>query len=77
MTDNYIVASAERQAQLEAAKAAFFMRGGQVCVGPGIPERPAPAPRSTRIDPETVLVRKRRRLRPAEAETVRRMTEAI
>lgn len=32
MTDNYILAGAERQAQLEAAKAAFFASGGSVAV---------------------------------------------
>ena len=30
MTDNQILASTQRQAQLEAAKAAFFNSGGQI-----------------------------------------------
>lgn len=77
MTDNYIIASAERQAEIEAAKVAFFMSGGRINVGPGLPDRPVPAPRSSRIDPETVLHRRRSRPTPAERNQLRRMAEGL
>lgn len=76
MTDNQIIAGAQRQAELEAAKAAFFASGvratdlGSYCAAP------LPA-RCTRIDPETVLVRKRRRPSPSDRATLRRMAEAL
>ena len=60
MTDNYILVGAERQAQLEAAKAAFFASGHKVTQLGDCGSVPLPA-RSQRIDPETVLARKRRR----------------
>lgn len=57
MTDNYILASAERQAEIEAAKVAFFMSGGQV---EEVESREVALPfRSERVEPETVLDRKR------------------
>lgn len=77
MVDNYIVASSERQAKLEAAKAAFFMRGGQISIGPGIPEHPLPSVRSEKIDPETVLVRKRRSPSPSERAAFRRIADSL
>lgn len=43
MIDNYIRAGAERQAQLEAAKAAFFASGGSVLVLNGCSFSPPPA----------------------------------
>lgn len=77
MTDNYILAGAERQAEIEAAKVAFFMRGGRIKPGPTLPDRPVPAPRSSRIDPETVLHRRRTRPTPAEHKQLRRMAEGL
>lgn len=77
MIDNYILASAERQAEIEAAKVAFFMRGGRIKVGPGLPDRPVPAPRSSRIDPETVLHRRRTRPTPADRAKLRRVAEGL
>lgn len=77
MTDNYILASAERQAEIEAAKVAFFNRGGRIKVGPGLPEQADPAPRSSRIDPETVLHRRRTRPTTAERNQLRRMVDSI
>lgn len=77
MTDNYILASAERQAEIEAAKVAFFMSGGRIKVGPGLPDRPVPAPRGSRIDPETVLHRRRSRPTQGERNQLRRMADSI
>lgn len=77
MTNNFIIAANERQAQIEAAKAAFFMSGGQAKVCPGLPERVMPPVRKDWVDPETVLKRKRHRLRQSEAVMVRRIAEAL
>lgn len=57
MTNNYIIAGAERQAELEAAKAAFFMGGRQVTELPS--RQVLPPSRKNWGDPETVLKRKR------------------
>ncbi|NNJ16399.1 hypothetical protein CSV86_014820 [Pseudomonas putida CSV86] len=42
MSNNYILAGAERQAQLEAAKAAFFASGGSIAVIAGCSFTPRP-----------------------------------
>uniref|UniRef100_UPI002582D850 hypothetical protein n=1 Tax=Pseudomonas sp. TaxID=306 RepID=UPI002582D850 len=72
----YILAGAERQAELEAAKAAFVANGGRVSKVPGFCPRPAPA-RKNWIDPETVLQRKRRRPSPADRVALRRMADEL
>jgi hypothetical protein len=77
MTDNYIVAANERQAPLEAAKAAFFASGGQVKVGPGVPDHPIPPVRRDWIDPETVLVRKTKNISPAGRKKLRQMADSL
>lgn len=59
MTDNYIIAATERQAQIEAAKAAFFKSGGRIQIKPGAPDNPLPPVRRDRVDPETVLKRRK------------------
>ena len=76
MTDNYILAGAERQAGLEAAKAAFFASGGLVVELATYRAEPLP-PRSDQIDPQTVLIRKRRRPSSSDRSKLRRMTEAL
>lgn len=63
--DNYIQMASERQAQLDAAKAAFFAQGKTVqevegFIAASIRKRPA------WIDPETVLKRKKPALTRAE-----------
>lgn len=60
--NNYIIASNERQAALEAAKAAFFMGGRQVTELPS--RQVLPPSRKNWVDPETVLTRKRVAPRP-------------
>jgi len=42
MTDNQIIAGAQRQAELEAAKAAFFASGGRVVEVQGFNYKPRP-----------------------------------
>lgn len=61
---------AERIAQYLAA-------GGQVNELPSPPRNPIPPPRSTRIDPETVLKRKPPKLTLAERRALRNMAEAL
>lgn len=76
MTDNQILIGAQRQAQLEAAKAAFLTSGGQVTQLSAYQHVPLPA-RSERVDPETMLARKRRRPSPTDRAALRRMAEAL
>lgn len=76
MTNNYILAGAERQAQLEAAKAAFFASGRQVIQLGGGCSMPPPA-RSEKIDPETVLTRKRRHPTPHDRAKLREMADRL
>ena len=77
MIDNQILASTQRQAQLEAAKAAFFNSGGHITPAPGFAFKPVFPARSDKIDPDTIL--KRRRISPTHAERkmLRRLTEAL
>ncbi|WJO19892.1 hypothetical protein LU688_16515 [Pseudomonas soli] len=75
MTDNYILTGAERQAELEVAKAAFFASGGRVVELETYRAAPLP-PRGNRVDPETVLVRKRRQPRSTDRSQLRRSMEA-
>lgn len=77
MIDNQILASIQRQAQLEAAKAAFFNSGGQITQARGFAFKPVLPARSDKIDPDTVL--KRRRISPtmAERKILRRLAEEL
>ena len=77
MIDNQILASTQRQAQLEAAKAAFFNSGGQITQARGFEFKPVLPARSDKIDPETIL--KRRRMSPtmAERKILRRLAEEL
>lgn len=57
--------------------AQFLAAGGRIDELRSPPRNPLPPPRSTRIDPETVLKRKPRKLTLAERRAVRKMTEAL
>lgn len=61
---------AERIAQYLAA-------GGRIDQLKSPPRNPIPPPRSTRIDPETVLKRKPRKLTLAERRALRKMAEVL
>ncbi|VVN75688.1 hypothetical protein [Pseudomonas fluorescens] len=63
-------------ADIERKKANFFKAGGQASIAPGY-ERAIPPVRSDKIDPDTVL--KRRRPSPTRAERIalRRITEEL
>lgn len=73
--NNYILAGAQRQAELEAAKAAFFMGGRQITELPS--RQVLPPSRKNWVDPETVLKRKRRRPSPADRAALRRMADSL
>ena len=77
MIDNQILASTQRQAQLEAAKAAFFNSGGQITKARSFAFKPVLPTRSDKIDPETIL--KRRRISPtmSERKILRRLAEEL
>lgn len=77
MIDNQILASAERQAQLEAAKAALLSSGGQITRAGGRALNPLPPARSVKIDPDTILKRRRKSPTPVERQTLRRLAEAL
>ncbi|AVU77100.1 hypothetical protein [Pseudomonas rhizophila] len=61
---------AERIAQYLAA-------GGQIDELQSPPRNPIPPPRSTRIDPETVLKRRPKKLTLAERRALRKMADAL
>lgn len=73
MKPHRIPSLVEEQARIDAARA-VFTKGVEVLE----PFQFKPPPeRRDWIDPETVLNRKRRRLRPAESQLVRQITEAL
>lgn len=73
--NNYILAGAQRQAELEVAKAAFFMGGRQITELPS--RQVLPPSRKNWIDPETVLKRRRRLPSTSERAALRRMAESL
>lgn len=77
MIDNQILANTQRQAQLEAAKAAFFNSGGQIIQARSFAFKPVFPTRSDKVDPDTIL--KRRRISPtmAERKILRRLAEEL
>lgn len=57
--------------------AQYLAAGGQIDELPSPPRNPIPPPRSTRIDPETVLKRKPRKLTLAERRALRKMVDSL
>ncbi|KGU87240.1 hypothetical protein [Pseudomonas mediterranea] len=57
--------------------AQYLAAGGQIDKLPSPPHNPIPPPRSTRIDPETVLKRKPLKLTLAERRAVRKMVDSL
>ncbi|MDZ5602559.1 hypothetical protein SJI00_07215 [Pseudomonas sp. RP23018S] len=76
MTDNLVMLGAQRQAALDAAKSAFFARGKAVVIldscGDGFPPE-----RSDRVDPDTVLKRRRPAVSLSERRALRRMAAEL
>ena len=75
--DNLIKLSQERQAILESAKEAFFNSGKQVTRTKSAELNPLPAERSTRIDPDTILKRRRKSPTLSERRTLRKMADSL
>lgn len=60
MTDHKIIENKQRQAELEVAKAAFIDSGGQITQVGGFTLKPFPPARSDKVDPDTILKRRRK-----------------
>lgn len=63
-------------ADIERKKAAFFKAGGKASIAPGY-ERAIPPVRSDKIDPDTILKRRRPSLTRAERMALKRIAEAL
>ncbi|CAI8796202.1 DNA mismatch repair protein MutS [Pseudomonas sp. IT-P12] len=57
--------------------AQYLAAGGQIAQLKSPPRNPIPPPRSTRIDPETVLKRKPKGLNWAERQALRKMAASL
>lgn len=57
--------------------AQFLAAGGQIDELKSPPRNPIPPPRSTRIDPETVLKRRPKKLTLAERRALRKMVDSL
>ena len=57
--------------------AEFLAAGGTVAQMPSLPRKPLPPPRSTKIDPETILKRRKPPITRAEREALRKLAEAL
>lgn len=57
--------------------AQFLAAGGQIAELKSPPRNPIPPPRYTRIDPETVLKRRPKKLTLAERRALRKMADAL
>ncbi|WDG52455.1 hypothetical protein [Pseudomonas chlororaphis] len=57
--------------------AQYLASGGQIAQLKSPPRNPLPPPRSTRVDPETVLKRKPRPMTLAERRALRKMADSL
>lgn len=57
--------------------AEFLPAGGTVTQLPSPPRKPLPPPRSTKIDPETILKRRRPPITRTERNALRKLAEAL
>ncbi|MBH8611171.1 hypothetical protein I4N56_009625 [Pseudomonas mohnii] len=57
--------------------AQYLAAGGQIAQLKSPPRNPLPPARSTKIDPETVLKRKPRRLNQTERQALRKMADSL
>lgn len=76
MLSNDILAGIARQADLEAAKSNFFAQGRRIQILPAAGDG-FPPERSDKIDPETILQRKRKKPTLMERAMLRRMAEDL
>ena len=63
--------------ELAAAVEQFLAAGGNIAQLPSPPRKPLPPPRSTKIDPETILKRRKPPITRAEREALRKLAEAL
>ncbi len=80
MISNHLgMVEALRPASNELAEAVeqFLAAGGTVAQLPSPPRKPLPPPRSTKIDPETILKRRKPPITRAEREALRKLAEAL
>lgn len=63
--------------ELAAAVEQFLAAGGTICLGESPAINPPPPKRSTKIDPETVLKRRKPPITRAEREALRKLAEAL
>ncbi|AVJ20971.1 MULTISPECIES: hypothetical protein [Pseudomonas] len=57
--------------------AEFLAAGGTVAQLPSPPRKPLPPPRSNKIDPETILKRRKPPISRAERQALRKLAEAL
>ncbi|TVT89383.1 MULTISPECIES: hypothetical protein [unclassified Pseudomonas] len=57
--------------------AEFLAAGGTVAQLPSPPRKPLPPPRSTKIDPETILKRRKPSITAAERKALRKLAVAL
>ncbi len=63
--------------ELAAAVEQFLAAGGTVAQLPSPPSNPVPPKRSAKIDPETILKRRKPPITRAEREALRKLAEAL
>jgi len=66
----------QEQARIDAARDFFLSQGGSVKSLQSFEFKPLPA-RADRVDPETILKRRKKRLTLAERKILRKLAEAI
>lgn len=76
MLSNDILAGIARQAEIEAAKSVFFSQGKRMQILPAAGDG-FPPERSEKIDPETILQRKRKKPTLMERAMLRRMADEL
>ncbi|CAI8755814.1 DNA mismatch repair protein MutS [Pseudomonas chlororaphis] len=74
---NLVEQQRQRAEEISAQVAQFLAAGGQIAQLKSPLRNPLPPPRSTRIDPETVLKRKPRPLTLAERRALRKMADSL
>jgi hypothetical protein len=80
MISNHLSLVEHQRPQADAISeqiAQFLAAGGQIDELQSPPRNPIPPPRSTRIDPETVLKRKPRPLSLAERRALRKTADSV
>ncbi|WP_438279666.1 hypothetical protein [Pseudomonas alabamensis] len=76
MTDNYILMGAARQAEIEAAKSIFFSKGKRIQILPAAGDG-FPPDRTDKIDPDTVLKRRRAKPSMSDRKRIRQMADSL